>query len=50
MKYILESLSFPDNSHRDPFDRMLIAQAMVEEKSIITKDSKFDAYNVKVIW
>jgi PIN domain nuclease of toxin-antitoxin system len=29
---------------------MLIAQAMVEEKSIITKDSKFDAYNVKVIW
>lgn len=32
--------------HRDPFDRMLIAQAMVEQMSIISIDSSFDAYPI----
>lgn len=30
--------------HRDPFDRLLIAQAMVESALIITRDSAFEAY------
>jgi PIN domain nuclease of toxin-antitoxin system len=32
--------------HRDPFDRLLIAQAMVEKMPIMSSDSAFDAYNV----
>lgn len=35
--------------HRDPFDRMLIAQAMVEEMSILTCDGQFCAYDVRAI-
>lgn len=36
--------------HRDPFDRLLIAQAQVERLSIVTADPAFDAYDVDVIW
>ena len=35
--------------HRDPFDRILIAQAMVENIPIITADARFAKYNIKVI-
>lgn len=35
--------------HRDPFDRMLIAQAMVEHLSIVTRDSDIPRYPVPVI-
>ncbi|MBK1986758.1 type II toxin-antitoxin system VapC family toxin [Sphaerospermopsis aphanizomenoides BCCUSP55] len=36
--------------HRDPFDRMLIAQAIVENIPIISADSKFDAYPIQRLW
>lgn len=36
--------------HRDPFDRMLIAQAMVEQIPIISADAAFDAYPITRIW
>lgn len=36
--------------HRDPFDRMLIAQAVEEGLSIVTADSFFARYPVEVIW
>lgn len=36
--------------HRDPFDRMLIAQAVFEQMPIISADSAFDAYPVERIW
>jgi PIN domain nuclease of toxin-antitoxin system len=32
--------------HRDPFDRMLIAQALVEDLTIMTSDRQFAAYGV----
>lgn len=35
--------------HRDPFDRMLIAQALVERLTIVTRDTRFRAYGVAVI-
>ena len=35
--------------HRDPFDRLLIAQAMVENMPILTVDSQFQKYDVRVI-
>ena len=36
--------------HRDPFDRMLIAQAITEDLSILSRDSCFSAYDIKCIW
>ncbi|QIM15654.1 type II toxin-antitoxin system VapC family toxin [Leucobacter insecticola] len=33
--------------HRDPFDRMLIAQARVEQLTLITRDHEFAQYDVK---
>ncbi len=35
--------------HRDPFDRMLIAQAMVERLPILTADARFRDYDLHVI-
>ncbi len=36
--------------HRDPFDRMLIAQAQAENVPMISKDRLFDDYGVRRIW
>ena len=36
--------------HRDPFDRMLIAQAQVEGMTIVTSDRMFDRYEVEILW
>ncbi len=36
--------------HRDPFDRMLIAQAQAEDLSIVSNDRVFDSYHVHRIW
>lgn len=35
--------------HRDPFDRMLIAQAVAEGLTIVTRDAAFNAYEVAVL-
>jgi len=43
----LPSLPF---HHRDPFDRLLIAQAQAEELAIVTADPQFTAYDVEVVW
>ena len=42
--------ALPWRQHRDPFDRMLIAQAQVEQLSILSADPHFKRYDVKVIW
>jgi PIN domain nuclease of toxin-antitoxin system len=36
--------------HRDPFDRMLIAQAQAENVPIISNDAAFDDYRVRRLW
>ena len=35
--------------HRDPFDRMLVAQALVEGLTIVTRDPAFAAYDVPLV-
>ncbi|MGB5832325.1 MAG: type II toxin-antitoxin system VapC family toxin [Thiohalocapsa sp.] len=35
--------------HRDPFDRMLVAQAVIESLSIVTVDPLFDGYSARVL-
>ena len=36
--------------HRDPFDRLLIARAIIEKRPILSADVAFDAYPVQRIW
>jgi PIN domain nuclease of toxin-antitoxin system len=36
--------------HRDPFDRMLIAQAMLEDMVLVSNEQPFDAYGVRRLW
>jgi PIN domain nuclease of toxin-antitoxin system len=36
--------------HRDPFDRLLIAQALSERLPVITRDRVFKKYGVEAIW
>lgn len=36
--------------HRDPFDRMLMAQALLDDLTIVSNERAFDAYGVKRLW
>jgi len=36
--------------HRDPFDRMLIAQAQAEDLGLVSNERVFDAYGVRRVW
>jgi PIN domain nuclease of toxin-antitoxin system len=45
----LIGLPFPSN-HRDPFDRLLVAQALVEQISMVSADVPLDAYGLSRIW
>jgi PIN domain nuclease of toxin-antitoxin system len=45
--YALEDLP---NEHRDPFDRITIAQAMVEEMPFLSADKVFDLYPIERVW
>lgn len=47
--HALRAASLPLD-HRDPFDRMLIAQAQIEDMTIASADSIFHQYQVSLIW
>lgn len=36
--------------HRDPFDRLLVAQAQTERLTVVTDDAVFRRYGVRVMW
>jgi PIN domain nuclease of toxin-antitoxin system len=36
--------------HADPFDRMLIAQTVIEAATLVTHDERFSDYDVPIIW
>ena len=36
--------------HKDPFDRIIIAQALTENFTVATKDENFKHYKVKILW
>ena len=46
--HVLQVANLPPH-HRDPFDRILVAQAQVERLPVMTADAQFDAYPVSVI-
>lgn len=45
----LIGLTFPKN-HKDPFDRLLVAQAMTENIPLVSADPQLDAYGVQRLW
>lgn len=45
----LRAGSYP-NEHRDPFDRMLAAQAELESLTLVTRDEVFQDFPVQVLW
>lgn len=49
MHHALHTYTLPDH-HRDPFDRMLVAQANLENLPILTADPQIASYPVQVIW
>lgn len=49
--YAVAVLDYPHgDKHKDPFDRLLIAQCHTNECSILSRDEKFDAYGIDRIW
>jgi PIN domain nuclease of toxin-antitoxin system len=36
--------------HRDPFDRMLVAQALTEDAAIVSRDEPLSEYGVTIVW
>ena len=49
LKHTKALLSLP-MLHNDPFDRIIISQAINDNLTIVTKDSKFREYEVKIVW
>lgn len=49
MQHILQIASLPDH-HRDPFDRLLIAQSQIEQLPLLTVDHLISQYSVDIIW
>ncbi len=49
LEYLTRLESLPLH-HRDPFDRLLIAQALEEDLAILTADSQIRKYSAKVVW
>ncbi len=49
LPHIVQATSLPLH-HRDPFDRMLIAQSIIENIPVISSDSIFDRYSINRIW
>ena len=44
---VVETLPF---HHKDPFDRLLVAQSLAEQMPLVSGDPKLDAYGVQRLW
>jgi PIN domain nuclease of toxin-antitoxin system len=49
LSHVLAVETLP-NPHRDPFDRIIVAQAIVEGAVLLTADKVFQQYPVTVVW
>jgi PIN domain nuclease of toxin-antitoxin system len=48
LRHVLRSAALPPH-HNDPFDRLLVAQAQIEQLPVLTADRSFDPYEITVI-
>lgn len=44
------NMAFPDKQHKDPFDRLIMAQSRVEKIPVVSIDARFDVYDVNRLW
>lgn len=49
-QHAMRVAALPLGAHKDPFDRMLVAQALVERLPIISSDAQLDQYGVERAW
>jgi PIN domain nuclease of toxin-antitoxin system len=49
LPHILALEQLPQH-HRDPFDRLLIAQGQIESMPIVSRDEIFQNYNCQIVW
>ena len=49
MQHCAELLKLPFH-HRDPFDRMLVAQTIIENMLLLSRDSRLSDYEITRIW
>jgi len=49
LSHVLGLANLPAH-HQDPFDRILVAQAMVEGLALVSHDPRLDLYSVSVVW
>jgi len=49
LRFMAKVATLPHH-HGDPFDRMIIAQALVDGYTVLTSDTHFASYGVNVIW
>jgi PIN domain nuclease of toxin-antitoxin system len=49
IRHVAKTVKLPFH-HRDPFDRLIIAQALVEGMAVVSTDRVFSKYRVKRIW
>jgi len=49
MQHAFRVYNLPD-IHKDPFDRIIIAQALLEDMPILTKDDYIPRYGVQTVW
>lgn len=49
LSHVLELEQLPSH-HRDPFDRIILAQAIAEKLPVVSADAKFRSYPVEILW
>lgn len=49
LRHVAVTIGLPPH-HGDPFDRMLIAQAVAEEMTVVTHDRQLEAYGAPILW
>ena len=49
LRHALHTRTLPDH-HRDPFDRILVSQAVLEETPLLSADPQISRYPVEVVW
>ena len=49
LRHALHTRALPGH-HRDPFDRILVSQAILEELPLLSADSQISRYHVEVVW
>jgi PIN domain nuclease of toxin-antitoxin system len=49
LEHVLALEALPDH-HKDPFDRLLVAQALVEDAALISNDPIIQQYQARLIW